>query len=125
MTTGPLSRDSVPELANHFSVSLDYGPDSPLNTDHISFNNLKERVEIIISNEGQSGGQGQSDPSNDLVFDPRSGSDGNPEVSFEAMVGQFSRDVSHVMYPGDNITCTFIEVLAACPSMRYSTCVML
>ena len=97
MTTGPLSRDSVPELANHFSVSLDYGPDSPLNTDQISFNNLKERVEIIISSEGQSGGQGQSDPSDDFVFNPRKGSEGNnPEVSFEAMVDQSARDVSHV-----------------------------
>ena len=93
--SGKLGRDSLPELSNHFSVSLDYGPESPLNVDQISFNNLKEKVEIAISGEegGVTGGQGEQ--STDIVFHLTAGKDvAKPDVSFEAMVGQSSRGVS-------------------------------
>lgn len=52
--TGPFGREnssSGPDLASHFSVSLDYGPDSPLNVDQISFNSLKEKIELVFSGE--------------------------------------------------------------------------
>lgn len=38
------SSSSGPDLASHFSVSLDYGSDSPLSVDQISFNSLKEKA---------------------------------------------------------------------------------
>lgn len=44
---GRLGRDSSssgPDLTSHFSVSLDYGSDSPLSVDQISFNSLKEKA---------------------------------------------------------------------------------
>ena len=93
--SGKLGHDSLPELSNHFSVSLDYGPESPLNVDQISFNNLKEKVEIAISGEegGVTGGQGEQ--STDIVFHLTAGKDvAKPDVSFEAMVVQSSRGVS-------------------------------
>lgn len=93
------THDSLPELASHFSVSLDYGPESPLNTDPISFNNLKEKTELSISSgsrEGRvTGGQGES--SNDIVFAvPNASFDAasKPDATFEAMVGQSARGVS-------------------------------
>ena len=59
--SGPFGRDSStsgPDLASHFSVSLDYGPESPLNVDQISFNSLKERVELILTSGEEEGRQG-------------------------------------------------------------------
>ncbi len=90
-------RDSLPELSSHFSVSLDYGPESPLNTDQISFNTLKERTELTLSGRsvegGTTGGQGVS--SNDIVFEvPTLDVGSKPDVTFEAMVGQSARGVS-------------------------------
>lgn len=44
---GRLGRDSSssgPDLTSHFSVSLDYGSDSPLNTDQINFDSFKEKA---------------------------------------------------------------------------------
>lgn len=42
---GRESSSSGPDLTSHFSVSLDYGADSPLSVDQISFNSLKDRGE--------------------------------------------------------------------------------
>ena len=45
--SGRVSRESSssgPDLTSHFSVSLDYGGESPLSADQISFNSLKDRV---------------------------------------------------------------------------------
>lgn len=47
MNIGRFGRDgssSGPDLTSHFSVSLDYGSDSPLSVDQISFNSLKEKA---------------------------------------------------------------------------------
>lgn len=41
---GRESSSSGPDLTSHFSVSLDYGDDSPLSIDQISFNSLKEKA---------------------------------------------------------------------------------
>ncbi len=45
--TGRFGRDSSsssrPGLTSHFSVSLDYGSDSPLSVDQINFNSFKEK----------------------------------------------------------------------------------
>lgn len=44
---GKFGRDSSssgPDLTSHFSVSLDYGSDSPLSVEQISFNSLKEKA---------------------------------------------------------------------------------
>ena len=97
--TGPFRKESAPELASHFSVSLDYGPESPLKTDPISFNSLKEKVELALSGERgsvESGGQAERDSSNEvLVFVEAEGiARHNPEVSFEEMVGKSSKGVS-------------------------------
>ncbi len=97
-SVGKQNRDSLPELASHFSISLDYGPDSPLNADQISFNNLKEKTELALSSESGggsvTGGQGVS--SKDIVFEASSGANvaSIPGVTFESMVGQSARGVS-------------------------------
>ena len=57
---GPFGREgstSGPDLASHFSVSLDYGPESPLNVDQISFNSLKEKVELVLASGEEEGRQ--------------------------------------------------------------------
>lgn len=58
---GPFTHDSNSsgaDLASHFSVSLDYGPESPLNIDQISFNSLKEKMELILTSGEEELGQG-------------------------------------------------------------------
>ena len=96
---GHFHKESAPELAAHFSVSLDYGPESPLKTDPISFNSLKEKVELVLGGEGgsaESGSQAERNSSNEvLVFVETEGiARHNPEVSFEEMVGKSSKGVS-------------------------------
>lgn len=53
MNAGRFGRDnsSGPDLTSHFSVSLDYGSDPPLSADQISFNSLKEKIELVASGD--------------------------------------------------------------------------
>ena len=106
LCAGPFSRESStsgPDLASHFSVSLDYGPDSPLNVDQISFNSLKEKMEIVLSGDEEG-----KQSSFESAISPRSmevtGSGGqhaasytsqtSNNISFEEAVFKASKEVS-------------------------------
>ena len=107
---GPFSREnstSGPDLASHFSVSLDYGPDSPLNVDQISFNSLKEKMEIILSGEEE-----RKQSLFESAISPRSvevtgsgeqhgtsySSQTSNNISFEEAVFKASKEVSCLLY---------------------------
>ena len=53
-------------------MSLDYGPESPLNVDQISFNSLKEKMEVILA----------------------SGEEEGKQTSFESAISPLSTDVT-------------------------------
>ena len=82
-------------------MSLDYGPDSPLNIDQISFNSLKERIELVFSGEEE--GRQSSFETSISPLNPDSGS-GKPHgasvtshtsnnISFEEAVSKASKEV--------------------------------
>ena len=103
--SGPFGRDSSasgPDLASHFSVSLDYGPESPLNVDQISFNSLKERVELVLTGgeEGRQSSFGStiSPTSTEITGSGRQygvsvTSQTSNNISFEEAVVQASKEV--------------------------------
>ncbi len=101
---GPFGRDSSasgPDLASHFSVSLDYGPESPLNVDQISFNSLKERVELILASGEEEGRQGSfgstvspiNTESSSRPYGVSVTSQTSNNISFEEAVVQASKEV--------------------------------
>ena len=105
-SVGPFSRDSTsgPDLASHFSVSLDYGPDSPLSVDQISFNSLKEKVELVLGS-GEEEGRQISFESTISPMSTEIAGRGRPHgvsitsqtsnnISFEEAVGKASKEVS-------------------------------
>ena len=91
-------------MASHFSVSLDYGPESPLNIDQISFNSLKERVELILTSGEEEGRQNSFGSTISPISTEITGSDRqhgvsitsqtSNNISFEEAVVQASKEVS-------------------------------
>jgi len=101
-----LGRDSSSEVSNHFSVSLDYG--SPLHQDQMSFDRLKEKAEVALS-DPEVGASGQGDTSSEMiVVMGGESSRGAADVSFDAVVGQSARGVSGFglnLFPAQYDTC--------------------
>ena len=97
---GPYQAESSlsgPDLATHFSVSLDYGPDSPLSVDQISFNNLKEKVELVLTTESSDDVlfTGEEDqPQGIPILSTDGSAHRNPELSFEEALKGASKEVS-------------------------------
>ncbi len=86
---GKFGRDSSssgPDLTSHFSVSLDYGSDSPLSIEQISFNSLKERAlsgeEVVVEVKGTG----------------MAGSGTNGSLSFQEAVGKSCNTVRLIYY---------------------------
>ena len=90
-------------MASHFSVSLDYGPESPLNVDQISFNSLKEKVELVLTSGEEEGRQSSfgsiiSPMSTEITGSGRQygvsvTSQTSNNISFEEAVVQASKEV--------------------------------
>ena len=85
MCVGRFGRDNStgPDLKSHFSVSLDYGSDTALPVEQISFNSFKEKMEqVVVGDDIEI--HGISDPS-----EP-----GPTSISYQEAVGKASTSVS-------------------------------